>query len=618
MPAPDTVSEVRDFSPGLNLLTARTNRTPGETDLAENVEWLLDGSVAVRPPFDAAPAALAALAGETVESLHVFSVNLGVAPPEAGYRAAAAFTPPATATVTVMITSAAVWCHAVAETAAAPTHTFKIARPAAAGRTVARVAVAAMAGRIYLALGAAGQVTKLWWDTADVTKPKTATLADPTAPRTYRLATLGEESRADREQITTSASWSTNRDGNLFADVQNSDTAAARFPACEVMAAVDVGPSSIMFAASGSVLRWSHPLAWLDSGYFGYAPALAGPPKLAESGDRGPDWPAGSANLTGEHDAARRLFGPEDWALEDHTDVNPSDGDSIVALAHWLDTMLIFKRHSVWQILGSIPDEIFLLPISRRTGTVSGNSVAVTPYGVWWWDQPEGLYRWDQENGAAFVGDKLGTFDIPAAAEPQIAVGYHDHRLFVALPTSPKPRTFVLDLRVGGWSEWTVPLAAFSASTRNAAAPHVLAANPTPPCLVAATLTDGDAAAADVCGGRSTPYRARLRVGPVYPAAGDYGRWRRFRVEADNPGTDRAVIDATPEYHDPDPANSRTLPVSEQFAVPADTQAFRSLSKLGRPARSMSVLLGWVDRQIRVTSASFTHWPSKRNRSDAA
>lgn len=56
----------------------------------------------------------------------------------------------------------------------------------------------------------------------------------------------------------------------------------------------------------------------------------------------------------------------ESWPVNNQIFVNYDDGDVITAIAPLFDSLLIFKRHSVWRVVG-IPPNITIEPVSFRT-----------------------------------------------------------------------------------------------------------------------------------------------------------------------------------------------------------------------------------------------------------
>ena len=640
MASRDLLSEVRDFTPGLNLHASPSNTHLGETDLARDVEFLLDGSAKLRPPLVTATdtSILPARADAIIEKcllLETFTVVLGslVSPHDHG--------PEPTVVPVVMLGTNRRTATRLLNADTAPTlsaratFTQNVSDAAAVDGPV--VSVAEAAGNIYVAYET-GRVARWSWRSADAALREAVILRPPTRPRTYRIATLGDPDRADRDPITTDASWSENL-LNPFSDVQaaavfdahgNTDPAnPGRFPPSHVLTVVNAGSTQYMFSAMGSQVRWSHPLAWIDSGYYGYAPPLNPDtnPMSVASGDPGPDWPTDAANHRNEPSAQLRLFGPEDWQRNAYTDIAPEDGDRITAMVHWLDSLLVFKERSMWQLIGNIPDQMFVLPISRRAGCISEKAVVSTPYGVFFLSTPEGLHRWDEQTGIELVSVKLGSVAFGSDVR-DVALGYSDHRLLLTTPLARDPdrvTTFVLDLRHGGWTEWTIPAQAYASypSTRSASAANkadVLVATAENGNIAAPSIArfETDIAAGTAAADRTgdtvtapatvTPYTADLRVGQARDGENPdmLARWRRQRVEVEAIAGP-ATVTVEQEFVD---ASSDRQPPPQTFTVAANRRQSLETS-LGARSRAMSLRLHWNSLTTRVTGVLFSHWPGR-------
>lgn len=317
----------------------------------------------------------------------------------------------------------------------------------------------------------------------------TTQLPYPFAGRTYNRSTLHLNETPDpheweRTSVTTISSWSEDFD-NPFADIRTIND-RGRFPPSDFIYAVNSGGSEYMFSACDSCVRWSHPLTWKDSAYYGAS--------WSASGDKGPDWPTSmtdeSGNVyptaefpldrhTSDEDAELRLFGPEDWSLYNYVDVAPDDGDTISAMLHHFDTMLVFKHRSMYGLVGQLPDQLSLVSIARGVGCVGQRACVSTPYGVFFFSYPEGLMRWRPDGSLVNVSQQLGDFAEIITNNPvrlsQIVVGFHEGRIFLSLPErfnygvqpshsywrggvlSDQRTMYVYNILHDAWVEWSLP-----------------------------------------------------------------------------------------------------------------------------------------------------------------
>lgn len=587
----DISSEVRDFSPGLNLHAAASNVRRGETDLAVNVEFLLDGSAVLRRPF--------------VPTLD--AANNPIALDNA-----------AVPTLGVML----------------PMNEADIPSPRIFPQTMPKVWTAALLGsrrRIDIAATSNGLWTDLF--TANLIQATghgyqsivgmagNVYAARPDKPVVrLRLRRVNDVLTLQSLSLGTQYFYWSNDLLNPHGDVQAATANYSLFPRSDVLSSVNQGSSSFMLSAAASTLRWSHALSWVDSDAYGYT-------GFTGIKDPGPDWPKNSSNYRDSDQAKVRLFGPEDWAEHHYTDIAPHDGESITAIRHWFDAVLVFKQTSLWLLMGAFPDDVSLLNVSNRIGAARQQNTVITPYGVYWWSQPEGLHRWDQQSGVELVSPKIGN-PMPDADADMISVSYSDHRLFVSFASAtaqPDPtgtRVFVLDLRHNGWSEWDAPVGLFIEGELAGAAADPLRMVSRPVThsaqtrLLLAELDEGSALPAgdthDLTSAITSPIQAELRVGPARDEdrPDSFARWRRNRVEVESTSAAMETVKVTSEYHDTDMDNADR---TETHQVEAGRRMMLR-SELGTAARSMSVVVRWTASKLRLTGVIFNHWPGRRNR----
>lgn len=636
----DRLVEIRDFQRGLNLFASEANIAAGETTHAVDVIFDSDGTTRLRPPLQTAAktAHTWAAPNAVTESVHAAPVTLGFlsAPNQS-------LTLPETAIFVAVVDTVYVNMFLI-RAADVETHQFAHQSLGAVRRTPAPngirgVTLAGVAGNVYLCID--GVSSRVWFTDPDndpLFGQAREVLTDPADLRgDYRVLPVANDGteRPDRQFTHTNQSWSTNYE-NPFADIQSDNTPygkaggsaladPGRIPPAAVVTDIDTGPTEHLFAAAGSILRWSHPVQWLDSGYYGYAPPLTSESINSASGDPGPDWPSDSPNHVGEGDAKLRLFGPEDWHRDDFTQIAPSDGEHISALAFFYDALLVFKQSTLWAVRGDLPDDLIVSPLTDQIGTPGPSCVAVTPAGVFFYSHPNGLYLYDGET-VRFVSEPLGIigdlFDGTPENLAKVSVVYHNTRILLIVPNTlhDTKRTFVYDLRHGGWSEWTAQIDA-AVTLRIPGREHFLLAV-TPAISSAgkgfATFrSDIDSGtASDIYGGTvdhfqaEIPYEAELRVGPVRdPNAPDMQCvWRRQRIEVVSDAAGRQ-LEAGFEHADP-----YLLPDTETYTLETQITGQQSLQSplLRRRSRSTSMMLKWADHDMALTGALFTYWPGKR------
>ena len=156
---------------------------------------------------------------------------------------------------------------------------------------------------------------------------------------------------------------------------------------------------------------------------------------------------------------------PEDYVETHWIDVDVgTDADGITALVPFDDRLLIFKRNSVHVLFGDPPENLSVYPLSHDVGTVSQETVASSPMGVYFFDPNEGVYLYNGRSiewKFASLYPALQDGRIPRSASDLVALGWVDRRLWVGVPWTEdasldRPtRTFILDPAVGKNGAWT-------------------------------------------------------------------------------------------------------------------------------------------------------------------
>jgi len=146
----------------------------------------------------------------------------------------------------------------------------------------------------------------------------------------------------------------------------------------------------------------------------------------------------------------------DSWPATNFIDVNPDDGDEIVALVPLSTTLLIVKRYSMYFLTGYGPQSFRVEP-AATVGSISHHGVADTPYGVFEVDR-EGVWVTDfrkQEQVTLPVRELWGRLN--QRALDKVAVFYLRDKLLVAAPESGfsyNNLVLVYDLVHKAWSVW--------------------------------------------------------------------------------------------------------------------------------------------------------------------
>ena len=97
---------------------------------------------------------------------------------------------------------------------------------------------------------------------------------------------------------------------------------------------------------------------------------------------------------------------PENWGTDDWFGVgDPSGSDPITSLVPFMDRLLVFKKDSVWQVLGYDRDTFILERITNASGTCTCGAIAVNS-GVAYWFSTDGQLM-------AFNGERVTVLSEP-------------------------------------------------------------------------------------------------------------------------------------------------------------------------------------------------------------
>ena len=99
------------------------------------------------------------------------------------------------------------------------------------------------------------------------------------------------------------------------------------------------------------------------------------------------------------------------WPANNYIDIEPDDGDSIVAIKRYQNTVYVFKKRSIHEVLitgGSGAEAFIVRPITRGMGAYAKNSVkAIDARGIVFLG-PDGVYLFDGSN-FDFISDSIQT-----------------------------------------------------------------------------------------------------------------------------------------------------------------------------------------------------------------
>jgi hypothetical protein len=154
---------------------------------------------------------------------------------------------------------------------------------------------------------------------------------------------------------------------------------------------------------------------------------------------------------------------PTRWTQTNYIDINDG-GEGITALASYGGALLVFKRTSVYAILGYNSDTFQVVEIAKKVGATNKNSVTITEFGVFFFSYPEGLFFY---NGTSVddvfkqIRPIMEQRKVNFSALDAISVSYINRRVYVSLPYSEDDAVnypsvaFCLDITVGS-GYWTM------------------------------------------------------------------------------------------------------------------------------------------------------------------
>jgi len=120
----------------------------------------------------------------------------------------------------------------------------------------------------------------------------------------------------------------------------------------------------------------------------------------------------------------------------------------------------------VYALYGYDPDTFTVVTVSNTVGTPSQESVVSTPFGVFFWNEADGLWAYDgKELQYAFekMRECIRNETIPPAGLSKPHVGWVKDRVWVSVPweTADRSATLVLDPITRAWTRYDLALSAF-------------------------------------------------------------------------------------------------------------------------------------------------------------
>lgn len=91
------------------------------------------------------------------------------------------------------------------------------------------------------------------------------------------------------------------------------------------------------------------------------------------------------------------LGAPEDWAADDWFSIGDDSGDPITTLVPFGDRLVVFKRNSVWQVMGYDRDTWVLEQLSNASGTCTCGAWAVNSSVLYWFSTDGQLMAFNRQ-----------------------------------------------------------------------------------------------------------------------------------------------------------------------------------------------------------------------------
>ena len=150
---------------------------------------------------------------------------------------------------------------------------------------------------------------------------------------------------------------------------------------------------------------------------------------------------------------------PESWRSADFIDI-VDGGSGITGMSSFGGSLVVFKEHGIFLVMGYSTDTFQVVPISKAHGCV--NSLAFAEYEnyLFFFDWPMGLYMYDGrqiQNVFSQIMPGIQSGAINAAATQAIRVSAVNRRIWVSVPESSGSNigiTYVFDPTLGSWTRF--------------------------------------------------------------------------------------------------------------------------------------------------------------------
>lgn len=152
----------------------------------------------------------------------------------------------------------------------------------------------------------------------------------------------------------------------------------------------------------------------------------------------------------------------EDFAPNDYFDIEPDDQtDQITAIVPFAESLLVFKRRSVYAIYGTSRDDFVVEPISVTAGAWSQESVTVSETACYWWSPDGDVMAYNRVSGVVSIGNKISIISTNGTILPGAdhRILWAEKRLYLSVLNTDATRTmYVFDPSVGqgAWTRYAV------------------------------------------------------------------------------------------------------------------------------------------------------------------
>ena len=151
------------------------------------------------------------------------------------------------------------------------------------------------------------------------------------------------------------------------------------------------------------------------------------------------------------------------WPSSYYLDLDPDDGDAIVAMKAFQDSIVVFKRYKMYQVnwVGGV--NLFdYRRISTEIGC-NGADALCEHEGKLWWLGPRGFYVWDgsqaPEDLSMAINPQIVNIDSSYAHNCFVRPYKKNNQIFVAIPTTSSTKfdvIYVYDYTLNSWTTFNI------------------------------------------------------------------------------------------------------------------------------------------------------------------